>query len=73
MPYRLQILFGVYAAGRSVLGDEHADFVPVIQRAQLLQRLKMLDGCWSQLSVGAQETGAVCVDADVAQYGQVFR
>ena len=68
---RNQVGLGVHPAGRCLAGDGNADLVAVPQCAQLFQRLDLLDGGGCQLAIGAQEAGAVGIDADVAQHGHV--
>ena len=45
----------------------HGDAVAMPKRAQLLQRLALLQRRGAERGKGAQKAGAVAVDADVAQ------
>ena len=53
--------------------DGHADLVAMIQRAQLFQCLDLFDGRRGEFAEGMQETGAIGIDADMAQYGNIVR
>lgn len=62
---------GVSTPGEGPVHDHHPDAVAVLQDAELLQALRLLQGSGRQLCEGEEELSPVDVEAEVAVAGGV--